>query len=201
MQQQVYPGLAGGEHTLAFAAAAGLRLGGQKATNCAWLTISYTGVQKSPTRLIQTWFLNAWSADRFRRKSRYGSRGVPSLSSFEEESKMASSNQDSGNKGGSKGGNTGSSGSGSGTGTRGGTPEQHAEAGRQSHKNDGKSSGQQGGNASSGSTGGSSGGSGSSSGGSASSGGSGSSSGSTRGGTPEQHAEAGRQSHKNDDKK
>ena len=196
MQQQVYPGLAGGEHSLAFAAAAGLRLGGQKATNSAKLNISYTALQKSPTRLIQTWFLNAWSADRFRRKSRYGSRGVPSLSSFEEESKMASSNQDSGNKGGSKGGNTGSSESGSGTGTRGGTPEQHAEAGRQSHKNDGKSPGQQGGNASSGSTGGS----GSSSGGSASSGGSGSS-GSTRGGTPEQHAEAGRQSHKNDDKK
>ncbi|MFC5460906.1 hypothetical protein [Massilia niabensis] len=72
--------------------------------------------------------------------------------------------------------------------TQGGTPEQHAEAGRQSHKNDGnKQSG-------SGSR------SGSESGGSKQSG-SGSRSGSgggTRGGTPEQHAEAGRQSHKND---
>jgi hypothetical protein len=80
---------------------------------------------------------------------------------FEEELKMASSNQGSGRKGSG--------------GTRGGTPEQHAEAGRQSHKNDGKSTG------GSGTSGGSSGG--------------------TRGGTPEQHAEAGRQSHKNDNKK
>jgi hypothetical protein len=75
-------------------------------------------------------------------------------------------------------------------GVQGGTPEQHAEAGRQSHKND--ASRQSGGAGSGGpATGGASGGR---------SGSSGSASG-TRGGTPEQHTEAGRQSHKNDGKK
>lgn len=101
-------------------------------------------------------------------------------------------------------------------GKQGGTPEQHAEAGRQSHKNDAnKQSG-----SGSGSRSGSSAGSGSRSGaqeenlemgrqgkseGNKQSGsGSGSRSGSStgvRGGTPEQHAAAGRQSHKNDAKK
>ena len=80
-------------------------------------------------------------------------------------------------------------------GTQGGTHEQHADAGRQSHKNDmdkgdkgsaSQQSGQKGASQQSGSGGNASGGSGSGS--------------STRGGTPEQHAEAGRQSHKNDDK-
>jgi hypothetical protein len=130
----------------------------------------------------------------FRRKSRSGCKAVPSLSSFEEESKMASSNQGSGSKGGNMGGSTGT---GSGSGNRGGTPEQDAEAGRQSHKNDPKTPGQ-GGSAS----GGMGGGAGSSGGSAGSGSGTGSAgSGSTRGGTPEQHSQAGRQSHKNDDKK
>lgn len=76
-------------------------------------------------------------------------------------------------------------------GPRGGTPEQHAAAGRQSHKNDNRS--QQ-----SGSPGSGSGGTqdrSKQSGSSESGTGTG-----TRGGTPEQHAEARRQSHKNDDK-
>ena len=75
-------------------------------------------------------------------------------------------------------------------GVQGGTPEQHAEAGRQSHKNDAS---RQSGNAGSGGSG-----TGGASGGRSASSGSGSG---TRGGTPEQHAEAGRQSHKNDGKK
>jgi hypothetical protein len=75
-------------------------------------------------------------------------------------------------------------------GVQGGTPEQHAEAGRQSHKND---TSRQSGNAGSGGSG-----TGGASGGRSASSGSGSG---TRGGTPEQHAEAGRQSHKNDGKK
>jgi hypothetical protein len=81
----------------------------------------------------------------------------------------------------------------SGNGVQGGTPEQHAEAGRQSHKND--ASRQSGNNGSSSGSGSGSGGAG---GGRSASSGSGSG---TRGGTPEQHAEAGRQSHKNDGKK
>jgi hypothetical protein len=64
--------------------------------------------------------------------------------------------------------------------------EEARKAGSMSHKNDGN---QQSGSSSGGSGGG------------GSRGGSGSSGGSTRGGTPEQHAEAGRQSHKNDNKK
>lgn len=77
-------------------------------------------------------------------------------------------------------------------GVQGGTPEQHAEAGRQSHKNDAS---RQSGNAGSASGGSDAGGA---TGGRSVSSGSGSG---TRGGTPEQHAEAGRQSHKNDGKK
>ncbi|KQV46171.1 MULTISPECIES: KGG domain-containing protein [unclassified Duganella] len=68
------------------------------------------------------------------------------------------------------------------------TSEEARKAGSMSHKNDG--------NRQSGSDSG--GGSRQSGGGSGGSGGSG---GGTRGGTPEQHAEAGRQSHKNDDKR
>jgi len=76
-------------------------------------------------------------------------------------------------------------------GNQGGSHQQHVEAGRQSHKNDASRqsdslSNQQ---------------SGSGSGGSAQSG-SGSRSGAgVQGGTPEQHAAAGRQSHKNDKKR
>jgi hypothetical protein len=92
-----------------------------------------------------------------------------------------SSNQKSGNK---QSGNQG--------GVQGGTPEQHAEAGRQSHKNDANRQSGNAGNASGGSN------AGGASGGRSASSGSGSG---TRGGTPEQHAEAGRQSHKNDGKK
>ena len=107
---------------------------------------------------------------------------------------MADKNQESGS--GSKSG-----------GTQGGTPEQHAEAGRQSHKNDdqssssgsgSKSGGSKSDSSSSGSSNSGSGNSGSGSSGSGSSG-SGSKSGGTQGGSSEQHAEAGRQSHKNDD--
>lgn len=92
-------------------------------------------------------------------------------------------NQQSGKQSGSQQ-STGNQG-----GTQGGTHKQHVEAGRQSHKNDtdkgdkgsaSQQSGQKGVSQHSGS------------GGSSGSG--------TRGGTPEQHAEAGRQSHKNDDK-
>ena len=83
-------------------------------------------------------------------------------------------------------------------GVQGGTPEQHAEAGRQSHKNDGKSGSKQSASQGSGSKQSSEKGSGSKQSGSQGSGGSGSG---TRGGTPEQHAAAGRQSHKNDAKK
>ncbi|MES2934482.1 MAG: hypothetical protein V4805_13460 [Pseudomonadota bacterium] len=83
--------------------------------------------------------------------------------------------------------------------SRGGTHEQHVEAGRQSHKNDPAGSKQSGGKGSKNmpedsddqDVGGRQSGSGASRSGS---------SGGTRGGTPEQHAEAGRQSHKNDDK-
>lgn len=78
------------------------------------------------------------------------------------------------------------------SGVQGGTPEQHAEAGRQSHKNDANRQSGTAGNASGGSN------AGGASGGRSASSGSGSG---TRGGTPEQHAEAGRQSHKNDGKK
>ena len=83
-------------------------------------------------------------------------------------------------------------------GTQGGTPEQHAEAGRQSHKNDAnRQSGDLGSAAGTRADPGGS-GMGEASGGRSVSSGSGSG---TRGGTPEQHAEAGRQSHKNDGKK
>jgi hypothetical protein len=79
------------------------------------------------------------------------------------------------------------------------TSEEARQAGSMSHKNDGN---QQSGSGSSGSRsgGGQQGGSqqSGSGGGSRSSGGGSGSSGGTRGGTPEQHAEAGRQSHKND---
>jgi len=84
-------------------------------------------------------------------------------------------------------------------GNQGGTHEQHVQAGRQSHKNDASHqsdslSNQQSGNASIGSQQ-----SGSRSGQSAQSG---SRSGAgVQGGTPEQHAAAGRQSHKNDKKR
>ena len=75
-------------------------------------------------------------------------------------------------------------------GTQGGTPEQHAEAGRQSHKNDANRNDNSQGSRQSGNQG---------SQGSGNQGSQGSGSG-MRGGTPEQHAEAGRQSHKNDKK-
>jgi hypothetical protein len=64
------------------------------------------------------------------------------------------------------------------------TSEEARKAGSMSHKNDGN---RQSGSSESGSR--------------QSGGGSGGSGGGTRGGTPEQHAEAGRQSHKNDDKR
>jgi len=68
------------------------------------------------------------------------------------------------------------------------TSEEARKAGSMSHKNDGnRQSGSQGSGGGGGSGGGNNAGSG---------GGSG-----TRGGTPEQHAQAGRQSHKNDDKR
>ena len=63
------------------------------------------------------------------------------------------------------------------------TSEEARKAGSMSHKNDGNRQ------------------SGSESGGGSRQSGSGGSGGGTRGGTPEQHAEAGRQSHKNDDKR
>ena len=63
------------------------------------------------------------------------------------------------------------------------TSEEARKAGAMSHKNDGNRQSGSGGNQ--GSSGGNQ----------------GSSGGSTRGGTPEQHAQAGRQSHKNDDKR
>ncbi|KQZ44974.1 KGG domain-containing protein [Duganella sp. Root1480D1] len=63
------------------------------------------------------------------------------------------------------------------------TSEEARKAGSMSHKNDGNRQ------------------SGSDSGGGSRQSGSGGSGGGTRGGTPEQHAEAGRQSHKNDDKR
>lgn len=84
-------------------------------------------------------------------------------------------------------------------GVQGGTPEQHAQAGRQSHKNDAN---RQSGDAGAGFTSGTTAGGGSSMG--EANGGPSASSGSvsaTRGATPEKHAEAGRQSHKNDGKK
>ncbi|WP_332877036.1 hypothetical protein [Massilia sp. S19_KUP03_FR1] len=97
------------------------------------------------------------------------------------------SNQKSPNK---QSGNQGS--------VQGGTPEQHAEAGRQSHKNDAnRQSGGTGSAAGTNAAGGGSNAGGASGGRSASSG----SASGKRGGTPEQHAEAGRQSHKNDSKK
>ncbi|MBD8530178.1 MULTISPECIES: hypothetical protein [unclassified Massilia] len=98
-------------------------------------------------------------------------------------------------------------------GKQGGTPEQHAEAGRQSHKNDANKQSGSGSGSRSGSSGSSASRSGAQEenlelgrqGGNKQSGaGAGSRSGSgggTRGGTPEQHAAAGRQSHKNDAKK
>ncbi|GGB83070.1 hypothetical protein GCM10011572_01240 [Pseudoduganella buxea] len=68
------------------------------------------------------------------------------------------------------------------------TSEEARKAGSMSHKNDGnRQSGSQG--------------SGGGGGNAASSGGNTGGSGGTRGGTPEQHAQAGRQSHKNDDKR
>lgn len=93
-------------------------------------------------------------------------------------------------------------------GVQGGTPEQHAEAGRQSHKNDGNSGSKQSGSQGSGSKQSASQGSsskqsdsqGAGSKQSGAQGSGGSTGGGTRGGTPEQHAEAGRQSHKNDKK-
>ncbi len=83
-------------------------------------------------------------------------------------------------------------------GVQGGTPEQHAEAGRQSHKNDANRQSGDLGSASETRAGSGGTGMGEASGGRSVSSGSGSG---TRGGTPEQHAEAGRQSHKNDGKK
>ena len=74
------------------------------------------------------------------------------------------------------------------------TSEEARRAGSMSHKNDGS---QQSGSGSSGSRGGS-GSSGSQQSGGGSGSRSGGGSGGTRGGTPEQHADAGRQSHKND---
>ena len=74
------------------------------------------------------------------------------------------------------------------------TSEEAREAGRMSHQNDGNR--QSGGNTSGGSQQSGSGRSGSDNGGG--SGGNQGSSGGVQGGTPEQHAEAGRQSHKND---
>lgn len=66
------------------------------------------------------------------------------------------------------------------------TSEEARKAGSMSHKNDGnRQSGSQGSGGGGGNNAGSGGGSG----------------GGTRGGTPEQHAQAGRQSHKNDDKR
>ena len=65
------------------------------------------------------------------------------------------------------------------------TSEEARKAGSMSHKNDGN---RQSGSSDTGSR-------------QSGSGGSGGSGGGTRGGTPEQHAEAGRQSHKNDDKR
>ena len=68
------------------------------------------------------------------------------------------------------------------------TSEEARKAGSMSHKNDGnRQSGSQG--------------SGGGGGGGGNNAGSGGGSGGTRGGTPEQHAQAGRQSHKNDDKR
>jgi hypothetical protein len=123
------------------------------------------------------------------------------------EKTMASSNQGGNNQGGNKGGNKQSGGDTSNRGfasmdpqrqreiaAEGGraahasgnahefTSEEARKAGSMSHKNDG--------NRQSGSQGSSGGG-----------GGNQGSSGGTRGGTPEQHAQAGRQSHKNDDKR
>ena len=92
---------------------------------------------------------------------------------------MASSNQGSGSK---------SSGP---SGKQGGTPDQHAEAGKQSGKQSGKKSDK--------SSAKGSGDKGSSAG--QSSGGKSDNTSGVQGGTPEQHAEAGRQSHKNDSKK
>ena len=83
-------------------------------------------------------------------------------------------------------------------GTQGGTPEQHAEAGRQSHKNDANRNDNSQGSRQSGNQG-SQGSGNQGSQGSGNQGSQGSGSG-MRGGTPEQHAEAGRQSHKNDKK-
>lgn len=69
------------------------------------------------------------------------------------------------------------------------TSEEARKAGSMSHKNDGnRQSSSDSGNSRQSGSGGSGGGTGGSGGG-------------TRGGTPEQHAEAGRQSHKNDDKR
>lgn len=81
-------------------------------------------------------------------------------------------------------------------GAQGGTPEQHAQAGRQRHKNDAnRQSGDAGAGFTSGTTAGGGSGMGEASGGRSASSGSVSA---TRGATPEQHAEAGRQRHKND---
>ena len=105
--------------------------------------------------------------------------GIAGFFNFERHT--MNSNQKSGNKqSGTQGG------------VQGGTPEQHAEAGRQSHKNDANRQSGSAGSATGGSTAGGASGGRSVSSGSASG---------MRGGTPEQHAEAGRQSHKNDGKK
>lgn len=108
-------------------------------------------------------------------------------SSDQQSDNMQKGNQQSGNQ---------QSGSQQGAGKQGGTHEQHVEAGRQSHKNDASRGGssQQSGNAQGNQQ------SDRSQGNQQSASGSGSSSGS-RGGTHEQHVEAGRQSHKNDNKR
>lgn len=82
-------------------------------------------------------------------------------------------------------------------GNQGGSHQQHVEAGRQSHKNDASRQSDSLSNQQSGSG---SGGSAQSGSGSRSGSGSGSGAG-VQGGTPEQHAAAGRQSHKNDKKR
>lgn len=77
--------------------------------------------------------------------------------------------------------------------------EEARRAGSMSHKNDGNR--QSGSSGSGGGSGGSGGSGGNKQSGGGSGGGSGGSGGGTRGGSSEQHAEAGRQSHKNDDKR
>lgn len=109
-----------------------------------------------------------------------GSNGN-AISGNSDSSRQSSASQQSGNSGSST----------TQAGTSGGTHEQHVETGRQSHKNDAGKSAMAGGQSvvSAGSS--------SRSGGSEQSASTPGAIG-TRGGTPEQHAAAGRQSHKND---